>query len=302
MYIYTLKGWYEMNRTYELLRQEHQLFLHVNEALDCYKQAYEDFERVSKVNRVVSLWSLTAQEYMDKKYYERQRAFMQRDDEQRRLDLFRFTSDLCIKELREEAKKRNDEIDFCFQESDRLHRGYDCQMNEKVKMKIKSERKMLSIFKDASYTPGFGSLSDIIYDVELPVEKDVSEKSSKKPVEPYLLYSISAYISADYRNRAVESKKYYSTLHAWVAKVLAPISTRVPCNHFLKARIIFSRADKRARKVLRKYYRYKNRVYEAFVKFFTLYLQHKAVRQELDRLLTTQEYQMAAQQYLRLYF
>lgn len=277
MYIYTLKGWYEMNRTYELLRQEHQLFLHVIEALACYKQAYEDFERVSKVNRVVSLWSLTAQEYMDKKYYERQRAFMQRDDEQRRLDLFRFASDLCIKELREEAKKRNDEIDFCFQESDRLHRGYDCQMNEKVKVKIKSERKMLSKFKDASYTPGFGSLSDIS-DVEPPVEKDVPEKSSKKKIEAYLLYSISGYISADYRNRAVELKKYYSTLHAWVAKELAPISTRVPCKRFTKARNIFSRADKRARKVLRKYYRCKNRVYEAFVKFFTLYLQYKAVR------------------------
>lgn len=301
MYIYTLKGWYEMNRTYELLSQEHQLFLHVNEALACYKQAYEDFERVSKVNRVVSLWSLTAQEYMDKKYYERQRAFMQRDDEQRRLDLFRFASDLCIKELREEAKKRNDEIDFCFQESDRLHRGYDCQMNEKVKVKIKSERKMLSKFKDASYTPGFGSLSDIS-DVEPPVEKDVPEKSSKKKIEAYLLYSISGYISADYRNRAVELKKYYSTFHAWVAKELAPISTRVPCKRFTKARIIFSRADMRARRVLKKYYQCKNRVYEAFVKFFTLYLQHKSVRQELDRLLTTQEYQMAAQQYLRLYF
>ena len=250
MYIYTLKGWYEMNRTYELLRQEHRLFLHVNEALACYKQAYEDFKRVSKVNRVVSLWSLTAQEYMDKKYYERQRAFMQRDDEQRRLDLFRFASDLCIKELREEAKKRNDEIDFCFQESDRLHRGYDCQMNEKVKVKIKSERKMLSKFKDASYTPGFGSLSDIS-DVEPPVENDVPEKSSKKKIEAYLLYSISGYISADYRNRAVELKKYYSTLHAWVAKELAPISTRVPCKRFLKARTIFSRADKRARRVLK---------------------------------------------------
>lgn len=301
MYIYTLKGWYEMNRTYELLRQEHQLFLHVIEALACYKQAYEDFERVSKVNRVVSLWSLTAQEYMDKKYYERQRAFMQRDDEQRRLDLFRFASDLCIKELREEAKKRNDEIDFCFQESDRLHRGYDCQMNEKVKVKIKSERKMLSKFKDASYTPGFGSLSDIS-DVEPPVENDVPEKSSKKKIEAYLLYSISAYISADYRNRAVESKKYYSTLHAWVAKVLAPISTRVPCKRFTKARIIFSRADKRARRVLKKYYQYKSRVYEAFVKFFTLYLQYKAVRQELDRLSTSQEYSSVSQQYLRLYF
>ena len=301
MYIYTLKGWYEMNRTYELLRQEHRLFLHVNEALACYKQAYEDFKRVSKVNRVVSLWSLTAQEYMDKKYYERQRAFMQRDDEQRRLDLFRFASDLCIKELREEAKKRNDEIDFCFQESDRLHRGYDCRMTEKVKMKIKSERKMLSIFQDASYTPGFGSLSDIS-DVELPVEKDVSEESSKKTVEPYLLYSISGYISVDYKNRAIESKKYYSTLHAWVAKVLAPISTRVPCNHFSKARTIFSRADKRARRVLNKYYQCKNRVYEAFVKFFTLYLQYNAIRKELDRLSTSQEYLAAAQQHLRLYF
>ena len=301
MYIYTLKGWYEMNRTYELLRQEHQLFLRTIEALTCYKQAYKDFERVSKINRVMSLWSLTAQEYMDKKYYERQRAFMQRDDEQRRLDLFRFASDLCIKELREEAKKRNDEIDFCFQESDRLHRGYDCQMNEKVKVKIKSERKMLSKFKDASYTPGFGSLSDIS-DVEPPVENDVPEKSSKKKIEAYLLYSISGYISADYRNRAVELKKYYSTLHAWVAKGLAPISTRVPCKRFTKARIIFSRADMRARRVLKKYYQCKNRVYEAFVKFFTLYLQHKAVRQELDRLLTTQEYQTAAQQHLRLYF
>ena len=277
------------------------MFLHVIEALACYKQAYEDFERVSKVNRVVSLWSLTAQEYMDKKYYERQRAFMQRDDEQRRLDLFRFTSDLCIKELREEAKKRNDEIDFCFQKSDRLHRGYDCQMNEKVKVKIKSERKMLSKFKDASYTPGFGSLSDIS-DVEPPVENDVPEKSSKKKIEAYLLYSISGYISADYRNRAVELKKYYSTLHAWVAKGLAPISTRVPCKRFTKARIIFSRADMRARRVLKKYYQYKNRVYEAFVKFFTLYLQYKAVRQELDCLSTTQEFLSAAQQHLRLYF
>lgn len=301
MYIYTLKGWYEMNRTYELLSQEHQLFLHVNEALACYKQAYKDFERVSMINRVMSLWSLTAQEHMDKKYYERQWAYMRRDDEQRRLDLFRFASDLCIKELREEARRRNDEIDFCFQESDRLHRGYDCRMNEKVKMKIKSERKMLSIFKDASYTPGFGSLSDIS-DVELPVEKDVSEKSSKKTIEAYLLYSISAYISADYRNRAVESKKYYSTLHAWVAKVLAPISTRVPCNRFLKARTIFSRADKRARRVLKKYYQYKSRVYETFVKFFTLYLQYKAVRKELDRLSTTQKFLSAAQQHLRLYF
>ena len=301
MYIYTLKGWYEMNRTYELLRQEHRLFLRVIDALTCYKQAYKDFERVSKVNRVVSLWSLTAQEYMDKKYYERQRAFMQRDDEQRRLDLFRFASDLCIKELREEAKKRNDEVDFCFQESDRLHRVYDCQMNEKVKVKIRSERKMLSKFKDASYTPGFGSLSDIS-DIEPPLVNEVPERSSEKTIAPYLLYSISAFISADYRNRAVESKKYYSTLHAWVTKEFAPISTRVPCKRFTKARIIFSRADMRARRVLKKYYQCKNRVYEAFVKFFTLYLQYKAVRQELDRLSTTQEYQTAAQQYLRLYF
>lgn len=301
MYIYTLKGWYEMNRTYELLRQEHRLFLHVNEALACYKQAYEDFERVSKVNRVVSLWSLTAQEYMDKKYYERQRAFMQRDDEQRRLDLFRFASDLCIKELREEAKKRNDEIDFCFQESDRLHRGYDCQMNEKVKAKIRSERKMRSKFKDASYTPGFGSLSDIS-DIEPPLAKEVPERSSEKTIEPYLLYSISAFISADYKNRALELKKYYSMVHTWATKEFAPINTRVPCKRFTKARIIFSRADKRARKVLHKYYKCKNRVYEAFVKFFTLYLQYKAVRQELDRLSTTQEYQTAAQQHLRLYF
>ena len=162
MYIYTLKGWYEMNRTYELLRQEHQLFLRTIEALDCYKQAYKDFERVSKINRVMSLWSLTAQEHMD--------------------------------------------------------------------------------------------------------------------------------------------KKYYSTLHAWVAKVLAPISTRVPCKRFTKARIIFSRADKRARRVLKKYYQYKSRVYESFVKFFTLYLQYKAVRKELDRLSTTQKFLSAAQQHLRLYF
>ncbi|MBF1037643.1 MAG: hypothetical protein HXL09_02970, partial [Candidatus Nanosynbacter sp.] len=94
-----------MNRTYELLRQEHRLYLRTLEALDCYKQAYKDFERVSKINRVMSLWSLTAQEHMDKKYYERQWAYMRRDDEQRRLDLFRFASDLCIKELREEARR-----------------------------------------------------------------------------------------------------------------------------------------------------------------------------------------------------
>ena len=102
MYIYTLKGWYEMNRTYELLRQEHRLYLRTLEALACYKQAYQTFERSERITRVMSLWSLTLQERMDMKYFERQYAYMARDEAQRQIDLFRFANDLCIRDILEE--------------------------------------------------------------------------------------------------------------------------------------------------------------------------------------------------------
>lgn len=305
MYIYTLKGWYEMNRTYELLSQEHQLFLHVNEALACYKQAYQTFERSERITRVMSLWSLTLQERMDMKYFERQYAYMARDEAQRQIDLFRFANDLCIRDILEEIIICEEKIGILFPESNTLQHAYWAKKERKKKAQLKSKYRILSSFRDESLIAGFGSLNEIS-DTELvpkeALESDTSQDSGKIQIEPYLSKSFTGCIYRDRKKNAILAKQRHATLYHDVMKDLTPAKTRRIERQFIQIEKLYKKSSRRAAAAIRGYYKYKSLVYEAFVKFFTLYLQHKAVRQELDCLLTTQGYQTVAQQYLRLYF
>lgn len=204
MYIYTLKGWYEMNRTYELLRQEHRLYLRTLEALACYKQVYQTFERSERITRVMSLWSLTLQERMDMKYFERQYAYMARDEAQRQIDLFRFANDLCIRDILEEIIICEEKIGILFPESNTLQHAYWAKKERKKKAQLKSKYRILSSFRDESSIAGFGSL-DEISDTELvskeALESDTSQDPKEFQIEPYLSKSFTGCIYRDRKKK-----------------------------------------------------------------------------------------------------
>ena len=239
------------------------------------------------------------------KYFERQYAYMARDEAQRQIDLFRFANDLCIRDILEEIIICEEKIGILFPESNTLQHAYWAKKERKKKAQLKSKYRILSSFRDESSIAGFGSL-DEISDTELvskeALESDTSQDSKEFQIEPYLSKSFTGCIYRDRKKNAILAKQRHATLYHDVMKDLTPAKTRRIERQFIQIEKLYKKSSRRAAAAIRGYYKYKSLVYEAFVKFFTLYLRYKAVRQELDRLLTTQEYQTAEQQYLRLYF